>query len=74
MLASERLSPSTRERLHDGLTHPRWLLGFMLNGMPQFGNIVTADSSDVEVQAAVMHRQLDASFSWPDEPLRGMTP
>jgi isopentenyl diphosphate isomerase/L-lactate dehydrogenase-like FMN-dependent dehydrogenase len=26
----------------------------------------TADSSDVEMQAAVMHRQMDASFSWDD--------
>jgi len=52
--------------IYDGLTHPRWSLGFMLNGMPQFGNFVTADSSDVEMQAAVMHRQMDASFSWDD--------
>jgi (S)-mandelate dehydrogenase len=34
--------------------------------MPQLGNFVTADSSDVEVQAAVMNRQMDASFSWDD--------
>ena len=52
--------------IYDGVTHPRWSLGFMLNGMPQFGNFVTADSSDVEMQAAVMHRQMDASFSWDD--------
>jgi (S)-mandelate dehydrogenase len=63
---SERLSPSTRERLHDGLTHFRWSLAFLLNGMPQFGNFVTADSSGVEIQAVVMHRQMDASFSWHD--------
>jgi (S)-mandelate dehydrogenase len=65
-LASEWLSTSTRERLHDGLTHPRWSLAFLLNGMPQFGNFVTADSSDVEMKAAVMHRQMDASFSGDD--------
>jgi (S)-mandelate dehydrogenase len=52
--------------IYDGVTHPRWSLGFMLNGMPQFGNFVSADSSDVEVQASVMHRQMDASFSWND--------
>ena len=34
--------------------------------MPQFGNFVTADSSNVEMQATVMHRQMDASFSWDD--------
>jgi len=50
----------------DGVTHPRWSLGFMLNGMPQFGNFVTADSSNVEVQATLMHRQMDASFTWDD--------
>ena len=52
--------------IYDGVTHPRWSLDFMLNGMPQFGNFVTADSSGVEMQAAVMHRQMDASFSWDD--------
>jgi (S)-mandelate dehydrogenase len=52
--------------IYDGVTHPRWSLGFMLNGMPQLGNFVTADSSDVEMQATVMHRQMDASFSWDD--------
>jgi len=56
----------TPRLIYDGLTHPRWLLGFLLNGMPPFGNFVTADSSDVEMQAAVMHRQMDASFSWDD--------
>jgi (S)-mandelate dehydrogenase len=50
----------------DGATHPAWSVEFMLNGMPQLGNFVTADSSDVEVQAAVMSRQMDASFSWAD--------
>ena len=52
--------------IYDGVTHPRWSLGFMLSGMPQLGNFVTADSSDVETQAAVMSRQMDASFSWND--------
>jgi hypothetical protein len=36
LLASEWLLSSTDERLHDGVTHPQWLLGFLLNGMPQF--------------------------------------
>jgi (S)-mandelate dehydrogenase len=35
--------------IYDGVTHPRWSLGFMLSGMPQLGNFVTADSSDVEI-------------------------
>ncbi len=56
----------TPRLIYDGVTHPRWSLGFMLNGMPQFGNFVTTDSSNVEVQATLMHRQMDASFSWDD--------
>jgi (S)-mandelate dehydrogenase len=52
--------------IYDGVTHPWWSLGFMLNGMPQLGNFVTTDSSDVEIQAAVMSRQMDASFNWDD--------
>ena len=31
--------------------------------LPQLENFATADSSDVEIQAAVMSRQMDASFS-----------
>jgi (S)-mandelate dehydrogenase len=38
----------------------------VINGMPQLGNFVTVDSSDVEIQAAVMSRQMDASFGWDD--------
>jgi (S)-mandelate dehydrogenase len=56
----------TPRLIYDGVTHPWWSLGFMLHGMPQLGNFVTADSSDVEIQAAVMSRQMDASFSWDD--------
>jgi (S)-mandelate dehydrogenase len=41
----------TPRLIYDGVTHPGWSLGFMLNGMPQFGNFVPADSSDVEMQA-----------------------
>jgi (S)-mandelate dehydrogenase len=52
--------------IYDGVTHPRWSLGFMLNGMPQFGNFVSADSSNVDMQATLMHRQMDASFTWDD--------
>ena len=56
----------TPRLIYDGITHPWWSLSFMLNGMPQLGNFVTADSSDVEIQAAVVSRQMDASFNWDD--------
>ncbi|SHH03812.1 alpha-hydroxy-acid oxidizing protein [Bradyrhizobium erythrophlei] len=52
--------------IYDGVTHPRWSFGFMLSGMPQLGNFVTADSSDGEIQATVMSRQMDSSFNWDD--------
>src|SRR5258708_13324823 len=32
--------------------------------MPQLWNFLASDSSEVEIQAAVMSRQMDASFSW----------
>jgi (S)-mandelate dehydrogenase len=56
----------TPRLIYDGITHPWWSLGFMLNGMPQLENFGMADSSDVEIQAAVMSRQMDASFNWDD--------
>lgn len=34
--------------------------------LPQLENFATADSSDVEIQAAVMSRQMDVSFNWDD--------
>lgn len=48
----------------DGLTHPRWSLDLMMNGMPQLANFVSTDASDVTKQAAIMSRAMDASFDW----------
>src|SRR5260370_2669949 len=42
----------TPRLIYDGGTHPRWSLGFMLNGMPPLGNFVTADCAHVELHAA----------------------
>jgi (S)-mandelate dehydrogenase len=56
----------TPRLIYDGLTHLWWSLDFMRNGMPQLANFATVDCSDVEVQAAVMSRQMDTSFSWED--------
>jgi (S)-mandelate dehydrogenase len=52
--------------LIDGVTHPRWSMSYMLNGMPQLANFVSADASDTELQAALMSRQMDATFSFED--------
>jgi (S)-mandelate dehydrogenase len=43
-----------------------WSLRFLVAGMPQLANFVSADASDVDVQAALMNRQMDASFDWDD--------
>jgi (S)-mandelate dehydrogenase len=56
----------TPKLVYDGATHPWWSLGFMLSGMPQLANFVSADASNVDVQAALMSRQMDASFNWDD--------
>jgi (S)-mandelate dehydrogenase len=50
----------------DGALHLRWSLRFLFSGMPQLANFVSADASDVDVQAALMSRQMDASFDWDD--------
>jgi (S)-mandelate dehydrogenase len=50
----------------DGLSHPRWLWSYMTNGMPQLKNFATDDASDTASQAAVLRREMDASFGWDD--------
>ncbi|CAB4047394.1 (S)-mandelate dehydrogenase [Paraburkholderia phenoliruptrix] len=50
----------------DGLSHPRWLWSYLMNGMPELKNFATDDASDTASQAAVLRRQMDASFSWDD--------
>jgi (S)-mandelate dehydrogenase len=52
--------------LLDGVTHPRWSMSYLRHGMPQLANFVSADASDTELQAALMSRQMDATFSWDD--------
>lgn len=55
-----RFTPSL---LLDGMLHPAWALRFMGNGMPQLANFVTSQSTSLEVQAALMSRQMDTSFN-----------
>jgi (S)-mandelate dehydrogenase len=56
----------TPKLILDGGLHMGWSLRFLLSGMPQLANFATADASDVDVQAALMSRQMDASFNWDD--------
>jgi (S)-mandelate dehydrogenase len=48
----------------DGCLHPRWSLDLLRHGMPELANFVISEASSLEVQAALMSRQMDASFDW----------
>ncbi|BAC51666.1 L-lactate dehydrogenase [Bradyrhizobium diazoefficiens USDA 110] len=50
----------------DAVTHPRWALGQIRHGLPQLANFASPDATDVNAQAALMRRQMDASFCWQD--------
>ena len=50
----------------DGALHPDWLLRQLRHGLPQLANFVGAGENDVNAQAALMNRQMDASFAWDD--------
>ena len=50
----------------DGVLHPRWSLDLVRHGMPQLANFASQDVQDTELQAALMSRQMDASFAWND--------
>ncbi|MHA3084191.1 alpha-hydroxy-acid oxidizing protein [Acinetobacter sp. ANC 5383] len=47
----------------DGMLHPAWSLRLMMNGMPQLANFVSSEAQSIEVQAALMNRQMDTSFN-----------
>ncbi|MCF5723173.1 alpha-hydroxy-acid oxidizing protein [Pseudomonas syringae] len=48
----------------DGCLHPRWSLDLLRHGMPELANFVSSEAPSLEVQAALMSRQMDASFDW----------
>jgi (S)-mandelate dehydrogenase len=51
----------------DCLMHPRWTVGQAMHGVPQLANFAPAGlEGDVNAQAALMQRQMDASFDWDD--------
>lgn len=47
----------------DALLHPAWSFRFLCHGMPQLANFVTAEASSLEVQNAIMSRQMDTGFN-----------
>lgn len=48
----------------DGVLHPRWSLSLLAGGMPQMANFANQDANNVELQAALLSRKMDASFDW----------
>jgi (S)-mandelate dehydrogenase len=50
----------------DALAHTRWTRDWFIHGMPGFANFAGDVVHDAEVQAALMRRQMDASFDWDD--------
>lgn len=53
--------------LLDGLLHPRWSCALLANGgVPTLANVGADDGASVEVKAALLKRQMDASFNWQD--------
>lgn len=50
----------------DGALHPNWLLRQLRHGLPELANFASPGSHDVNAQAALMNRQMDASFAWDD--------
>ena len=54
----------TAKMLFDAAMHPRWSAGILRHGKPQLKNFVSTDAADTQAQAALMRRQMDASFDW----------
>lgn len=58
-----RYSPRT---MLDGMLHPRWSFDFLRGGAPNMANLATSEVSSPAAQAALLGRQMDASFDWDD--------
>ncbi|QAA98395.1 MULTISPECIES: alpha-hydroxy-acid oxidizing protein [Agrobacterium tumefaciens complex] len=54
----------TAKTVFDGITHPAWSLDLLRNGMPKLANFASAKAVSSEAQAALMRREMDASFDW----------
>jgi len=50
----------------DAVRHPAWIFRQLVHGLPQLANISAGDKSTAAVQAAMLGRHMDASFSWDD--------
>lgn len=47
----------------DAIMHPSWSLRFLSQGMPQLANFVSSEAHSLEVQNALLNRQMDTTFN-----------
>jgi len=52
--------------LWDAAMHPRWSLRLLTGGPPQLAHFRSKEAGSADSQAALMRRQMDASFAWND--------
>lgn len=51
----------------DALAHPRWTYTLLRSGgVPTLANLESSDGASLEARAALLRRQMDASFAWDD--------
>jgi (S)-mandelate dehydrogenase len=51
----------------DAVRHPRWTYALLrTGGVPSLENIESGSKSNVQAKAALLRRQMDASFAWED--------
>lgn len=51
----------------DALAHPRWTYALLRSGgVPTLANLESSDGASLEARAALLRRQMDASFAWDD--------
>jgi len=50
----------------DGISHPRWLRDYLKYGQPKLANFEADGTTSTESQAALLRREMDASFDWDD--------
>ncbi len=48
----------------DVMRHPHWLAQVLRHGAPQLANLAGANATDADSQAALLKRQMDASYDW----------
>ncbi|MEB5964140.1 MULTISPECIES: alpha-hydroxy-acid oxidizing protein [Comamonas] len=51
--------------IQDIARHPRWAWSMLRHGAPRMANFAGLDAHNVELQAALLARQMDSSFDWP---------